>query len=322
MKKIFSIFLLLILCSCNTNKTLETSNVYATSFIVIEQSSNKILEGYNYNTQRSVASISKIMSAIIVIENMDVNEYLTVPEDIKKVDGSSIYLKVNEKVKVIDLLYGLLLRSGNDAAITLAKGMSNDIQSFVDLMNEKASFLSMNNTYFSNPHGLDVNDNGNISTAYDMAILYSYCLKNPLFSKIVATKEYQKYTNKNKLLHNYEYCTGGKTGYTKKAKRTLLSSASKDDMHLIIVTLNCGDDFNSHKLTYEKYFNNYKAIKVLKKGENIFDKDVINLKQDYYFITNKTNLSLIYKINMKNKEINVKLYDENKEIVDEMIVKY
>lgn len=322
MKKIFSIFLLLILCSCNTNKTLETSNVYATSFIVIEQSSNKILEGYNYNTQRSVASISKIMSAIIVIENMDVNEYLTVPEDIKKVDGSSIYLKVNEKVKVIDLLYGLLLRSGNDAAITLAKGMSNDIQSFVELMNEKATILSMNNTYFSNPHGLDVNDNGNISTAYDMAILYSYCLKNPLFSKIVATKEYQKYTNKNKLLHNYEYCTGGKTGYTKKAKRTLLSSASKDDMHLIIVTLNCGDDFNSHKLTYEKYFNNYKAIKVLKKGENIFDKDVINLKQDYYFITNKTNLSLIYKINMKNKEINVKLYDENKEIVDEMIVKY
>ena len=276
MKKIFSLFLLLFLCGCNAHKTLKTSNVYATSFIVIEQSSNKILEGYNYNTQRSVASISKIMSAIIVIENMDVNEYLTVPEDIKNVDGSSIYLKVNQKVKVIDLLYGLLLRSGNDAAITLAKGMSNDIQSFVDLMNEKASILSMNNTYFSNPHGLDVNDNGNISTAYDMAILYSYCLKNPLFSKIVAAKEYQKYTNKNKLLHNYEYCTGGKTGYTKKAKRTLLSSASKDDMHLIIVTLNCGDDFNSHKLTYEKYFNNYKAIKVLKKGENIFDKDVIS----------------------------------------------
>ncbi len=322
MKKIFSIFLLLILCSCNTHKTLQTSNVYATSFIVIEQSSNKILEGYNYNTQRSVASISKIMSAIIVIENMDVNEYLTVPEDIKKVDGSSIYLKVNEKVKVIDLLYGLLLRSGNDAAITLAKGMNNDIQSFVDLMNEKASFLSMNNTYFSNPHGLDVNDNGNISTAYDMAILYSYCLKNPLFSKIIATKEYQKYTNKNKLLHNYEYCTGGKTGYTKKAKRTLLSSASKDDMHLIIVTLNCGDDFNSHKLTYEKYFNNYNAIKVLKKGENIFDKDIINIKQDYYFISDKTNLSLMYNVNMKNKEISIKLYDENKKVIDEMLVKY
>lgn len=322
MKKIFSLFLLLFLCGCNAHKTLKTSNVYATSFIVIEQSSNKILEGYNYNTQRSVASISKIMSAIIVIENMDVNEYLTVPEDIKKVDGSSIYLKVNEKVKVIDLLYGLLLRSGNDAAITLAKGMNNDIQSFVDLMNEKASILSMNNTYFSNPHGLDVNDNGNISTAYDMAILYSYCLKNPLFSKIIATKEYQKYTNKNKLLHNYEYCTGGKTGYTKKAKRTLLSSASKDDMHLIIVTLNCGDDFNSHKLTYEKYFNNYNAIKVLKKGENIFDKDIINIKQDYYFISDKTNLSLMYNVNMKNKEISIKLYDENKKVIDEMLVKY
>lgn len=322
MKKIFSLFLLLFLCGCNAHKTLKTSNVYATSFIVIEQSSNKILEGYNYNTQRSVASISKIMSAIIVIENMDVNEYLTVPEDIKKVDGSSIYLKVNEKVKVIDLLYGLLLRSGNDAAITLAKGMNNDIQSFVDLMNEKASILSMNNTYFSNPHGLDVNDNGNISTAYDMAILYSYCLKNPLFSKIIATKEYQKYTNKNKLLHNYEYCTGGKTGYTKKAKRTLLSSASKDDMHLIIVTLNCVDDFNSHKLTYEKYFNNYNAIKVLKKGENIFDKDIINIKQDYYFISDKTNLSLMYNVNMKNKEISIKLYDENKKVIDEMLVKY
>ena len=165
-------------------------------------------------------------------------------------------LKENEEISIEKLLYGLMLRSGNDAAITLAMSISNSVEEFVLLMNKKAEELNLKNTFFSNPHGLDEEDNGNISSAYDMALLYSYCMKNKTFAKITSSQSYGTYINKNKLIRTYPYCTGGKTGFTKKAKRTLISSASKDDINLIVVTLNCGNDFQSHKDIYEHYFNN------------------------------------------------------------------
>ena len=318
---LFLSFLLMFLNSCNSEKTkIENVSVVATSYIVIEQSNNKILEGYNYYDQRSVASISKIMTAIVCIENSNVDDITIVPEEIKKVDGSSIYLKVGEKIKIIDLLYGLLLRSGNDAAVTLALAISPTMEDFVSLMNQKASELNMTRSLFSNPHGLDSDDSGNISCAYDMAILYSYCLDNPLFTKIVSSKKYGTYTNKNKLLQNYEYCTGGKTGFTTKARRTLVTSASKDDINLIMVTLNCGNDFESHKNKYEYYFNNYQSIKVLNKNENSFDNHVFYCKKDYFFITNQTDLSLFYKLNMKLNEVEVTLLNSDRRVVDYMKV--
>ena len=212
MRKIFLFLgIMLTLCSCNYKEE-KVSNVIASSYIVIEQSTNKILEGYNYNYSRSVASISKIMTAIVTIENIDINKKVKVPSDIKKVYGSSVYLKENEEVTIEKLLYGLMLRSGNDAAITLAISVSNSVGEFVDLMNKKAEELQLSNTYFSNPHGLDEEDNGNISSAYDMAILYSYCMKNVTFVKITACQSYGTYINKNKLVRTYQYCTGGKTG--------------------------------------------------------------------------------------------------------------
>ena len=316
MRKVFFVlFLLLSLLSCS-NKTKEVSNVQASSYIVIEQSSNKILEGNNYYTQRSVASISKIMTAIIVIETIDINKLVIVPNDISKVDGSSIYLKVNEQISIEKLLYGLLLRSGNDAAITLALSISKSVGDFVLLMNQKARLLNMKDTTFNNPHGLDSDDNGNISSAYDMAILYSYCLQNETFSKITSSKEYNTFINKNKLISSYKYCTGGKTGYTKKAKRTLISSASKDNINLIIVTLNCGNDFETHKNIYEHYFNNYTSIKILNKGiNNLFDKTFI-LDKNYYFITDLDNLTLSYHINLKEKYVEITLFNIDKKVVD------
>lgn len=316
-KRIILVFLLFVglLTSC-TNKKAITTSVQATSYIVLEQSNNKILEGFNYYETRSVASISKIMTAIVVIENTNINEVVKVPNDISKVDGSSIYLKVGQEISILDLLYGLLLRSGNDAAITLALATCNTIEDFVLLMNQKASQLNMTRTIFNNPHGLDVDDDGNLSCAYDMAILYSYCLENPLFAKIVGSKMYRSYQNKNKLLRNYKYCTGGKTGFTNIAKRTLVTSASKDNINLIVVTLNCGNDFLTHQNLYEAYFNNYHSIKVLNKGYNSFDNQNFIVTKDYYFVTKENNLSLFYKLNLHLKEIEITLLDENKHVLD------
>ena len=317
MKKVLlCVILLLTLVNCNYKNDIETTAIQASSYIVIEQSTNKILQGSNYDTQRSVASISKIMTAIIVVENVDIYQYTIVPNEIIKVEGSSMYLKVNDKIKIKDLLYGLLLRSGNDAAITLALTICDTIDEFVCLMNKKAEKLNMKNSFFSNPHGLDEKDNGNISTAFDMALLYSYCLQNPIFSEIISSKNYNNYVNKNKLLKNYQYCTGGKTGYTKKAKRTLITSASKDNINLIVVTLNCGNDFQTHQNLYEHYFNNYQAIKIINKGINIFDNKEIYCNKDCYFITNQTDLSLLYQIDYSKKIINVTLLDINKRVID------
>lgn len=318
MKKLllFFILLLLSLTSCNNVKTLETSSVLASSYIVMEQSTNKILEGYNYNESRSVASISKIMTAIVTIENIDINTIVKVPNNINKVYGSSIYLKENEEISIEKLLYGLMLRSGNDAAITLAMSISNSVEEFVLLMNKKAEELNLKNTYFSNPHGLDEEDNGNISSAYDMALLYSYCMKNKTFAKITSSQSYGTYINKNKLIRTYPYCTGGKTGFTKKAKRTLISSASKDDINLIVVTLNCGNDFQSHKDIYEHYFNNYKAIRVLNKGENSFNNVSFYSDDNYYVLCNNNEVSLQYRLHINYDVIEIYLLDNKGKTID------
>lgn len=203
---LFSMFI----TSCN-NKTIKVVS-YANNYIVINASTKQILQGNNYNEARSVASISKIMTAIIAIENANIYKEVIIIKDGCNIPGSSIYLKENEKYQLIDLLYGLLLRSGNDAAISIALAVSNSVDLFVDLMNQKAKELKLTNTIFSNPTGLDEYDIGNISSCLDMAILYSYCMQNEVFSTIVSTKKYKNYTNKNKLIHSYPYCTGGKTG--------------------------------------------------------------------------------------------------------------
>lgn len=316
MKKLVLYFLFcFLLSSCNTKEN-EVSNIQASSYVVIEQSTNKILEGNNYDSQRSVASISKIMTAIIAIENIDINKIVKVPSEINNVYGSSIYLKVDQEITIKDLLYGLLLRSGNDAAVTLAISVCKSVDKFVGLMNDKAEELNLSNTYFSNPHGLDEMDNGNISTAYDMAIIYSYCMENEVFKSIVSSKTYGTFVNKNKLIRNYDYCTGGKTGYTKIAKRTLITSASKDNMNLIIVTLNCGNDFNIHKEIYEHYFNKYTSIKILNKGENSFDNIAFTCKQDYFFLTDLNHVDLYYYVNLNKKYVEITLFDENHRVVD------
>lgn len=251
-------------------------SAYSTSAscgILMDQDSGRILYSNNIHKVRSVASISKIMTGILAIESGKLDSMVTIDDVILKAYGSAIYLQVGEEISLRNLVYGLMLRSGNDAALAIAKFVSGSVDEFVLLMNKKAKEIGMKNTTFNNPSGLD-QEKGNYSTAYDMAILTSYAMKNDTYSKIVGTKKHTVKTNKNnylwknknKLLYNYSYTTGGKTGFTEIAKRTLVSTASKDNLNLVVVTLNDGNDFLDHKSLYEEAFSSLKSYELLKKG--------------------------------------------------------
>lgn len=237
----------------------KASDYFCTSYILMEQGTHQVLEGKNIHHVQSVASISKIMTAVIVIENCDITKEITIPNEILKAYGSAIYIKPQEKITILDLLYGLMLRSGNDAALCLSLLFDD----FIDKMNNKALELKMEHTIFNNPSGLDEEDEGNKSCVYDMALLMSYAMELPIFRQIVSTKQYSRldgkglWNNKNKLLFQFDLCNGGKTGYTKKAGRTLVTSAKNKNIELICVTFRCKEDFKMHQSLYELYFKKY-----------------------------------------------------------------
>lgn len=247
----------------------------AKSAILMEQSTGRILFEKDAFTKRRIASITKIMTAILAIESGKMNKYVTVSEKATYTEGSSVYLKPGEKIKLKDLVYGLMLRSGNDASIAIAEYVGGSVDGFVYLMNQKAKEIGMLNTHFANPNGLD-NQKDHYSTAYDMALLTRYAMGNKEYKTIAGTKEYRApnptenwdriWKNKNRLLTKYKYCTGGKTGYTKLAKRTLVTTATKGDMNLIAVTINDSTDWNDHISMYENGFKNYDMTEVLPKG--------------------------------------------------------
>lgn len=300
--------------------------ISASSYIVMDSDNNRVLEGNNIHKESLIASTTKIMTALVTINNFDLSKEIEVGPEIYKSYGSGIYIEIGEHVKLEDLLYGLMLRSGNDAAITIAHHTSNNMESFVYLMNEQAKILGMNNTNFINNHGLEENDKGNTSTCYDMALLSSYAIKNKKYKEIVGTKERilktdkktYKWYNKNKLLQTYKYCTGGKTGYTKKAKRTLVTNASKNNINLTIVTINDREDFKDHEELYNKYFNKLKNYKIITKGKietnypNTYIKDnyTISLTKEEYkkikkeiiYTNNKKTVGYI-SITLNNKEL-------------------
>ena len=254
---------------------------YGKSYIVYDSLNQYVVEGRNIDYLQSVASISKIMTAILVIENSRLDKKVTVDETINKAYGSCVYIHIKDQITIQDLLYGLMLRSGNDCALMLAKSVGSSVDHFVEMMNKKAKDLGMKYSHFSNPSGLDEEDEGNLSTVKEMAILYRYCCQNPLFNQIVKTKEYKRldgkgyWHNKNRLLKEYPYCVGGKTGYTKKAKRTLITRAVKNHIDLIIVTFNCGNDFEFHQKKYEDCFKDYENM-------ILFDKGVRNIDGKWY----------------------------------------
>ena len=260
--------------------------------ILIDQDTGRILYSKNINERRLIASTTKIMTAVLAIESGKLDDIITIDESVLKSYGSGIYIKPGEEISLRSLVYGLLLRSGNDAALAIEEYLGGH-DKFIIMMNKKAKEIGMNNTSFENSSGLDESGEENYSTVYDMALLMKYANNIYDFREIDSTKKYEletnknyySWVNKNKLLFNYKYATGGKTGYTKKAKRTLVSSASKDDVNLIAVTFNDKDDFNTHKTLYEYGFNNYRRYLIINKN-NIKIKGYKNafIKTNYYYL--------------------------------------
>lgn len=261
MKKILCFFILL---------SSFTLNIQAESYIVFTGDGD-IVEEKNAHDVQSVASISKIMTAIIAIEQLDLKKIITVNEEMLQTHGSLVYLEINQKVSVETLIYGLILRSGNECARILSILTYGSEKKFVKEMNNKAKEIGMLETVFHNASGLDDEDEGNLSNAYDMAILMRYALKNKTFQKITSSKYYRNelgntWKNKNRLLFEFPFCNGGKTGFTKLAKRTLVTSAKNKDTQSIVVTLRTENDFNFHKEKHMELFEKYVAYPFMKKG--------------------------------------------------------
>ena len=298
----FLIICILIISSFTLYFPLQTeARAYASasSAILMEQDSGRVLYEKEAHKKRRIASITKIMTAILAIESGKLDKTVTVSSNAVRAEGSSIYLKPGEKIKLEDLVYGLMLRSGNDSAVAIAEYVGGSLDGFVYLMNQKAEEIGMKNTNFANPHGLDDHEN-HYSTAYDMALLTRYAMTDDTYRKISGTKVHRApnptekwdrvWKNKNRLLTElYNHTTGGKTGYTKRAKRTLVTTASKDGLNLIAVTLNGPDDWNDHMNMYEYGFKHYQNVKVLKKGimkdidTDEFYKKKVYIKRDFYY---------------------------------------
>jgi len=267
---------------------LNVSAYSAKSSIVMDIDSGRILYNNNKDDRRLIASITKIMTCIVVLENENIEKEVVVGDEVRSMYGTNIYLETGEKIRIKDLLYGLMLRSGNDAAITLAVNtLGYDV--FVAKMNECAIKIGMKNTFFENPHGLD-DDTKNYSSAYDMALLARYAYKNKIYRQIISTKKYvakssiKSYVwyNRMSLLSKYKNCVGGKNGYTPKAGKTLVSYAEKENMKLLIVSLNDSDIYSNHHEMYKVYFEKYKNyIIVDKKTFNMFP---IDKKKELYYV--------------------------------------
>ena len=287
------------------------------AYIVMDSYNQTMLEGKNEHYVQSVASISKIMTAIIAIEKGSLDDEYEIGEEVNEAWGSGVYIHIGDHINLRDLLHGLLLRSGNDAANVIAKNIGGEIDTFVKMMNVKAKELKMNDTVFCNPTGLDEEDAGNRSSAYDMALLMSYCSQNPIFNDIVMKETYRRedgggtWHNKNRLLKEYEYCVGGKTGYTKQAKRTLVTRAIKNDMSLVIVTLNCGNDFEFHKDKYEECFDKYQHILVLPKGIYLYHGHSFLIDEDLYYCGQETTQA-----SLMGSEDSLKVYVSQNQIYE------
>ena len=257
------------LCQVPTAQAVGTS---ASSAILMEAESGRVLYEQNAHEERLIASITKLMTALVALESgHDLEETVTVGEACTRAEGSSLYLRPGEEISLKGLLYGVMLRSGNDAALAVAEHCGGSVEEFVGRMNEKAAQLGMVNSHFANPNGL--NAEGHYSSAYDMALLARACLENEALAEIAATKsatvDGRVLTNHNKLLWQYEGCIGLKTGYTEKAGRTLVSAARRGGMTLIAVTLNDPDDWRDHTALLDYGFSTYAPVTLTEEGKAV-----------------------------------------------------
>lgn len=244
----------LCLIFCITPAVAEALEVSATAAVLMDADMGQVLYEKNGDRQMLIASTTKIMTALVVLEHAAPDDVITVTPD-HMAEGSSMYLRAGETVRVEELLYGLLLCSGNDAALALTE-CAGGLTPFVALMNEKAAALGMAHTSFANPNGLDAD--GHYSTARDMAVLAAAAVENPTFRRICSSRSVtigqRTMENHNRLLRQMEGCIGLKTGYTRAAGRTLVSCTERDGCRLVAVTLQDGNDWADHAALYDYGF--------------------------------------------------------------------
>ena len=243
---------------------------HAAGAVLMDAESGRVLYGHDAHKPRLIASTTKLMTALVAVERAgDLDETVTVKGEWLGSEGSSIYLRAGEEITLRGLLYGLLLQSGNDAAMVIACHTAGSVEEFVELMNRRAAELGMKDSSFANPSGLD--HENHYSTPYDMALLARACLDNSTVAELCATKSItvgtRTFVNHNKLLWRCEGCVGMKTGFTEKAGRTLVSAAVRDGQTLICVTLNDGDDWNDHRKLLDYGFRTYPRQVLCRAGE-------------------------------------------------------
>ncbi|WP_243643743.1 D-alanyl-D-alanine carboxypeptidase family protein [Tepidibacillus fermentans] len=245
MKRMIFILIFTLALNIIIPKPARAMNLVGESAILVDVTTGEILFEKNMDKPMYPASVTKIMTVILALEKGNLDDIVTVSKNAATQDGTRIYLVEGEKVRLKDLVYGALLNSGNDAAVAIAEHFGGSVESFVEMMNEKAKVLGMKNTHFANPSGLP-NPN-HVTSAYDMSLLAMYALKNPVFREIASSKTYDAkwignnvhafIQNHNRLLWDYPFATGMKTGYTVAARSTIVASANKDGRELIAVVL-------------------------------------------------------------------------------------
>lgn len=257
----------------------------AKAMCVLEKDSDRVIASKNENMCLANASTTKIVTAITVIQNCDnLDEQIQVCDSSVGVEGSSIYLRHGEIISVKDLLYGLMLRSGNDSAVALACHVGGSVEGFAKLMNETAKKAGAENSNFVTPHGLD--HKAHYTTAYDLARITAYALNNPIFKEIVSTKMHvvevtnksdKRYmSNKNKLLNTLDGCVGVKTGFTTKAGRCLVSAIERDNTTYVCVVLNCGPMFEESATLLNNADYAYENTKIIDKNKEIYNEYIID----------------------------------------------
>lgn len=263
-KKVFCLIIIIMLVL-----PLSPVDAYsANCFVLYDPLSNEVLLQRNMNKVTSMASTTKIMTGLIACESGNLDDVITITSTMIRVEGSSVGLQNGDKISKSNLIYGLLLESGNDAANSLAIAIAGSLPDFAKLMNSKAEKIGMKNSSFVTPSGLD--DKNHYSSAFDMALLAAYAMENETFSKIVSTKKYtsiyndnntrRTYYNHNRLLSSCEGVEGIKTGFTKKSGRCLVTSCKRNDTRLIAVTLNAPDDWNDHKSLYDYGYDQFETV--------------------------------------------------------------
>ncbi len=325
--------------SYNTQKDfikIDNVSTSASGAILMEAESRRILFAKNENAKMFPASCTKILTTITVIENADLDAVVEVDNRAQGVEGSSVYLRAGEHISVRELLYCLMLQSGNDSAVALACYVSGGTKEFAALMNKTAKKIGTKNSHFANPHGLH-NDN-HYTTAYDLGLISCYALNNEEFAKIVSTKvikvsnegyDYNRViVNKNKLLTRYEFADGVKTGYTKKAGRCFVGSATQNGMRLVAVVLNCGPMFEDAQSMLSYGFNNYVLVNVIPKhkvycmdfkGKTLLYRCDFRLNYPIKKDKSEDNLFKTQLSVLKNRKLDLKVTFANKLIFSQQI---